>query len=248
MNPRSRIPILGEKDGDKHRIMLASRGIPAKIPADRVRAHLQSLTDIGIRPTMIARAAGVSRGVPERILRGEWGNVGIRHASALMSVTHMPHPEQSLVLSVGSVRRICALRAYGWTAAELSTRLGYDDPGESQRIQTRSLVTYAMWCRVRDVYDTLSVTHGGSQRAVNHARRQGWMLPMEWEGHDIDDPRVTPASTRRTPGRDRDAERAEKIERRAEVARLTKAGWSAVQIADQLGVDARTVVRDRSAR
>lgn len=241
--PKTRIPTLGE-DGDKHRIMLASHGIPASVPAKQVRAHLKELVDIGIRPNMIARAAGVSRGVPERILNGSWSKVSIRHASALMGVSHMPHPEQKWMPNIGVARRIQALRAYGWSVEALSKRLGYQSPTEAQTIESRPLVTYQTWKLVHDLYEEVSTIHGGSNRAANHASRQGWLLPMEWEGYDIDDPRVMAPRARK---RDAADQKGVAADRRAEVLRLTRAGLSETQIAERIGCSTRTVARDRKA-
>jgi hypothetical protein len=66
---------------------------------------------------------------------------------------------------------------------------------------------------------------------------------MEWHGYDIDDPRVTPPRARRNA---RAAAAAARVERIELIQELTRAGVSAAEIAERVGVDKRTVVRFRS--
>lgn len=88
---------------------------------------------------------------------------------------------------------------------------------------------------------------------------------MEWEGYDIDDPRVTPPrAVRRTGTESKSAQLVDevlvqrildgrhegtppKLERDAAFRRLNDAGLSAVQIAERLKVSTKTVERLRAA-
>jgi len=227
---------------DKHRILMTMRGIPSTVPAEPVRAHLQKLVDLGVPVNAISRAASVSHSYPGKILSGEYSTITTRYASMLMSVDHRPHPAQEWVISVGAERRIQALRAIGWDTVTLSGHLEMDR-GDVSKVG-RGLITYGKWERIRDTYERLSVQRGPSQRAVNHARRNGWLLPMEWEGYDIDHPQVTPPRSVRSK---RDDYYGPIAERREKVRELTRLGLSAQQISIRLGVSERQITRDRSA-
>lgn len=236
------MPELGRRGSEKLRTIQAMRGIPNTVPAERVRAHLQTLVDIGIAPNMIARAAGVTHHYPNRILRGDYSTISTRYAARLLKVDHHPHPRQERVLSIGAARRIQALRSIGWDCEALAKHLDID-PSDIPKVSARPFITYEKWLRIRDGYERLSMTRGPSKRATLHAERQKWVLPMEWEGYDIDDPRVKPRKTRRTNSEEFRAKLAERKER---VQELTGQGFSAREIADFLGVSYRTVERDRS--
>lgn len=243
MSIRTTVPVLGRDTTQKHHILRQVYGHAGLLDVEPVRAHLQSLVDIGVSEHAIARAAGISHGFVPRILSGATQRITPRHARRLLAVDHRPHPRQVWVLNIGVRRRIEALRAYGWPIHALADQLGTDHRDITTRLK-RDRCTYLWWSDVDALYERLSTTHGGSRRAATYAERQGWLLPMEWEGHDIDDPRVTPPRSRRTAGvamRDRIAER------RQEVQRLVDLGVTTAIIAARLGVTPRQIDRDRAA-
>lgn len=236
------MPQLGKRGSEKLRTIQAMRGIPNTVPAERVRAHLQTLVDMGIAPNMIARAAGVTHSYADRILNGDYTTISTRYAALLLKVDHHPHPRQEWVLSIGAGRRVQALRAIGWDCEALAEQLDIH-PSDIPRVSARPFITYEKWLRIRDGYERLSMTRGPSKRAAANAERQKWVLPMEWEGYDIDDPRVKPKKARRTTS---DEFQAKLADRKARVQELVNQGFSSREIADFLGVSYRTVERDRA--
>ena len=75
------------------------------------------------------------------------------------------------------------------------------------------------------------------QRTARMGERRGWAPPLAWD--DIDNP-----DERANYGHNND--RTQTADELADhVARLTRAGLSASQIADQLDITRRTVVRHR---
>jgi DNA-binding CsgD family transcriptional regulator len=233
---------MGRAVSERERALLQMRGIPSHTPAEPIRAHILRLRGYGMTDAMIARAAGIANQTVANIRTGEFVTVRIRHAAAVMRVTHTPDASQAYVLSVGAVRRVQALRASGWPMDQIASRVGVAAETLYQNC-TRPTITYARWRQVVDVYEELSATPGGNKQAADHARRRRWYLPMEWHGYDIDDPRVTPKRARRDA---RAAAAAARLERVELIHELTRAGVSAAEIAERVGVDKRTVVRFRS--
>ncbi|MGC0365050.1 transcriptional regulator with XRE-family HTH domain [Rhodococcus sp. 27YEA15] len=246
------------------------QGIPARVPTARVQAHVQELRAAGMSGMMIANAAGVSKQTVTFIEDGTYEWVLFDRANAILGVSVHPHPAQANVLSAGAVRRLQALRALGFTVPELADRLGTKRQNLLESFR-RPTCTYARWVAVRDLYDELSSTPVGQLIGSPHARaralaaRSGFLLPMEWEGYDIDDPRVTPPRTalgksaRMKPTgpldevlvqrllEGRHVGRAPKREQYEAVILLTAKGLSAAAIATRLGISDRTVTRLRAA-
>lgn len=252
---------------DKHR---AAQGIPSRVPRSRVQQHVKELRAAGVSLGMISAATGVSIQALTFIEDGTFGWTLIDRADAIMKVTVHPLPCQPLVMSIGAKRRMEALRALGFTVPNLADRLGMDRRNVLE-MWGRSICTYRRWAEIRDLYDDLSATPASELQGSPYGRaralavRSGFILPMEWEGYDIDDPRVTPPRAVRRPGTEsksaqlvdevlvqrildgRHEGAAPKLERDAAFRRLNDAGLSAVQIAERLKVSTKTVERLRAA-
>lgn len=100
--------------------------------------------------------------------------------------------------SIGTVRRLQALTAAGWSSAELGRQAGMtrcalnrlrayvDGTGRVRRV-THDRVAY--------MYDRLwHVTPTGryQARSERHAARAGWAAPWQWDGLNMDDPNTAP--------------------------------------------------------
>ena len=228
------------------------QGMPGYVPSEPISAHITALHDMGLPLASIARDAGVTREPFRLIYHRTWDTVRVRQAAAIKAVTHHPNPRQQIVLAVGAVRRLRALHAISWMWKDIAAHT----PGVSaSSIATlarpgheRTICSWETWAAIRDTYDALSGTPApesiGAMRAKNAAADRRWPPPLDWEDHDIDDPRVTvkPSGRETRTGMD---ERAEW--RRRDVARLTRVGFSADEIAVRLNVSQRQVVRDRAA-
>ena len=88
---------------------------------------------------------------------------------------------------VGTRRRLQALVAMGWSQSEIARRLGVD-PANATKLFRCVLVHAVTARRVAGLYDELSMTHGGSRRALNVAAREGWLRPLDWDDDLIDGP------------------------------------------------------------
>lgn len=100
--------------------------------------------------------------------------------------------ESYTVSARGSIRRIHALVAIGWSMEHQAERLGINkrviQGFAAKSPETRTRVATAK--RYADLYDELHMTPGPSQRARLIAKRKGWMPPLAWD--DIDDPGEQP--------------------------------------------------------
>ncbi|ORL41360.1 hypothetical protein A6F59_11010 [Prescottella equi] len=221
---------------------MAAAGVDTLVDAGPVRAHVLELLGYGMNPRMIAWQAGVPDTTVRFIRDGVHQQTRVWVAERLTRVQPLPHPNQRTVLTIGALRRTRALQALGWSARDIGDRIGMEATALTA-MQRRTRIDYRTWARIRDVYEALSATPGPSKIARASAARKGWLNPFEWEGYDIDDPRVTPPRSARTTA-DRSGARADRVE---QVADLTAQGLSAGAIADQLGVSERQIQRDRSA-
>jgi hypothetical protein len=162
------------------------------------RAHIAALREYGISNAAIGFLAGMHEGMIEQIthplhrhrIRRETETVILRTRFDLDAL----EPRMQVDVA-GTQRRIRALSAIGWSAAELSRRLGYR-PGTGALSSLLSLrrryVTAGTARAVRDVYAELSTIPGGSDRAVLWAQRSGWPPPMAWDDDTIDHPGTRP--------------------------------------------------------
>lgn len=184
---------------------LRKLGHKSYVDAAPVRRHINALTTAGMTTRTIASRAGVS---DTTVL-----NAGRQHlemhyltAEAILGVQATPYA-QGLVSSVGTLRRLQALAAIGWSITAIGTaadELGVDltlsviryvlrgcDP--RVRVRTHDAVTA--------VYDHLSMTIPAPSRAVSltrgHAQKREYLPPLAWDDIDSD-----PAPT--TCGRDRE--------------------------------------------
>ena len=169
-----------------------ARGLPNTVPLERVRNHIAELNELGITHTMISLAAGIGRSTAGGVLHRSSEFVRLDTAAAILQVTHLPVPSQSTVLTVGARRRIRALNAIGWPTSELGRRLGQSSRSTLNLTLADDYTTYAMWRRIRDLYDQLSGTRGPSSQSAKRAHNAGHPPPLAWEGRDIDHPREQP--------------------------------------------------------
>ncbi|MBY8861121.1 hypothetical protein K7711_31915 [Nocardia sp. CA2R105] len=220
------------------------------------REHLDRLQAAGVPANQIAKLAGINHSVLSRLPNAV--HITRRTEAAILAVD-VPEDatavvqDTALVPSVGAVRRIQALVASGYTQTELARELGID-PANMRPLTGRPAgdgrhlgeeVTAGRHRQIAELFDRLQMTPGASERSRELGKKLGWALPFEWDEDQIDDPAAQPTRSRWTPTSGRIERRSSRIERREQVAHLTELGMSAGQIAVQLGVTGRTVVRDR---
>ena len=162
------------------------------------------------------------------------------------------------VPALGTRRRLQALAAAGWSAAQLATRAGVTRGAIASLRSTRQQRVLATTAAVVSaLYDdcwwrTPPGRGRDLARTETWAARRGWADPSRWVGQDIDDPDVGPvelsadvdpvAVAEAIAGRPVQLTRAEQ---RAISAELTRRGASADEIAHTIGRCARTVLRYR---
>lgn len=110
-----------------------------------------------------------------------------------------------LIDGTGTRRRLQALRRLGWSARELTLRLGYSGSGQMHYLMHSGTIQRQTADRVAALYAELSMrlppkTDG---RAAAWAATQGWPPPLAWDEDSIDDPDALPW-TGAGQGRDRE--------------------------------------------
>lgn len=211
--------------------------------SEPVRDHILTLQGYGLTYYAIGRDAGVGENTVQRIAVGRYNRCRISAATAIMAVTWQPNPRQVMVLAIGALRRVRALSRIGWSYPVIAEHSGVS-VDVLRDLHNNRTVGWEIWKAIHDTYETLSgtpATTGRHHQTRNRATAKGWPAPLDWEGYNIDDPRVTVEAQPWEP----QTYQEQLAERRTQVAQLTEAGLSAAEIADRMGVDARTIVRDR---
>ena len=93
-----------------------------------------------------------------------------------------------LVSPVGTVRRIQALQALGWSAREIGARVGRSDNWVHMIVRSPNVTTTTADL-VAKAYDELSMVVPIGRyhtRCRNHARRLGYLPPLAWDDIDRD--------------------------------------------------------------
>lgn len=102
--------------------MIAARrqGVPAKISASRVRAHLKKLVIAGVGSRQVAHATGVARSHVQALHRAKVVNVNV--ARKILRV-EIPKGDGVIVSTYKTRKMIAALLSEGWTLHSIARRL-----------------------------------------------------------------------------------------------------------------------------
>lgn len=165
------------------------------VDAEPARQHVLALRAAGMGPVTISRLSGVAHGALGKLIYGD------RQRGLAPSKRIRPETEAKIlaveatlehlapgakVPALGTLRRVQALVAIGWTIAELARRL--DIPRlRLDRLDERSHVQAQTARAVDALFRELCMTPGPSNRARRAAERKGWPPPLAWD--DIDNPR-----------------------------------------------------------
>lgn len=107
-----------------------------------------------------------------------------------------------MVPATGTLRRIQALAAIGWSLSEVSRQAGYART-HARLIGGRPMIHKSTADRFLKVYDALSMTPApertkaekiNASRSRRLARVREWPPPLAWEGLDIDNPDERPTT------------------------------------------------------
>jgi hypothetical protein len=227
----------------RQRAKVFGRYDSGRVEAEPVRAHIQYLMDNGISVKRIAALTGLALSTVGAI---RWGRHERGHApyprvkktTAAKILALKPALEHmapnSYVDSTGTLRRLQALVAIGWSQARLGRQLGVE-PGNFGTFMAASQCTARRALAVRDLYEqcwnkpqtgTDWHSKAAATRARNLAVARGWLPPMAWDDDEIDIPEATPDLGGREMLRDTIGD---------DVEYMAKTGATREEIADRLG-------------
>lgn len=154
------------------------------MPAATVQAHIDALVAAGMTLGGISRTSGISVKTVQDVKRRSYLH-GTTAAAILAVRPEGRQGRSGEVSAFGVTRRVRALVALGWSFAAQGRELGvptqmvWEFAWEKQRFVTKHTRE-----RVHSMFERLSATPGGSTRAVNDARRRGWLPPLAWDDLD----------------------------------------------------------------
>ncbi|WP_020580165.1 hypothetical protein [Actinopolymorpha alba] len=185
-----------------------ARGITRRVPAGPVAAHVRALMAAGASQHAIADASGVNHRIITFILRGQ-PTIHTTTAERLRAVTAAATRNRTRptgqVPNIGARRRIQALRAIGWTTADIAHHADLS-PSLIRDILARrgSTITRTVHDGIRSAYDALAMTPGPSKTSRTRALARGWAPPLAWDDDTMDDPNSQPHQGNDTADVDQD--------------------------------------------
>ncbi|MEU6543947.1 hypothetical protein [Streptomyces sp. NPDC046859] len=208
---------------------------------ERAARHVERLRAAGMPDREIMADAVISQHALYRIIRRE----GVIRRSTETRVLAVKPRDTDLpgsgthIPGLGTTRRLRALAADGWTAAELGRRCGKHKQFIVYLQNQPNTLTVRRWvadyvARLYRELDGLKPEEHGvpahiARRTRERAAAKGWMGTAWWDDDDFDDPDFKPATGRATSRRHDIAENANWIMR---TSGLNKAATAA-----RLGVD-----------
>ncbi|WP_347956115.1 hypothetical protein [Gordonia aichiensis] len=212
------------------------------VDAADVSDKIRSLRQTGMPLRLIAATAELSPSTVSGLLDGTIVAVSAATADRIADLPiptcwPLEAPDSVLVDSTGTVRRLQGLAVLGWSCGALADRLGTSSRALQPVVAGRIHHVKAQRARaVRDLYDELSMTVGGSARTVTVARKNGWVAPLAWDDDTIDDPAALPDTSTATVSTE---------DRIAEYEWLCVSGVDPVRAAGQAGISTVTIKRHK---
>jgi hypothetical protein len=161
-------------------------------PTAVIREHLTWLLTQGMTRHAITADTGVSDRTLYSILNNASPYVRGGTAAVLLATRPRAVAETGLVPALGTIRRLKALVAYGYTTQDIADRTGLAARGVRYLIGCRQprMVEIATRNAVADLFERLSATPGPSENARRTGRARRWAPPAAWT--DIDNPAARP--------------------------------------------------------
>lgn len=170
-----------------------------------VRDHLNMLRNAGLGVKYIEKATGISHVTLAGIIWGRPTRDGRWVPSRMVTASHAERILQlqpsldlfadgAFVDARGTIRRLQALVAIGWSLAEIARRLGLIDRNV-QRLLHEKRVTASTAKKISAIYEQLwnaqPPTHTPTARAMvarakARAKAAGWVPPLAWDDIDTD--------------------------------------------------------------
>jgi len=164
---------------------------------DKALAHLDMLRGAGMGLRQINLSTGIARSTLQQLA----GRKRISRATEASVLAVRPAPAAGArVDGTGTMRRLRALMAIGWSGKQLGDRLDITTANLWPLVRGREHVHAATARKVADLYDQLWDQPGNRQKSINLAQRRGWALPLAWDDDEIDDPAATPCLDTRATG------------------------------------------------
>ena len=222
-----------------------------RVDATEVREHILALMEAGVSMKQLAKLAGMAHSTVSAVVYGrtERGHTAYRRvhkdtAAKILAIrpdlTNMA--PNRYIDSCGTVRRIQALVAIGWSQNRLAEMLGMNRSNFGS-FMNADQCTVRKALAVRDLYDerwnepqTGTEWHSktSATRSRNHAKARGWAPPLAWDDDTIDDPDAQPQFGTRLKLRDTIAE---------DVEFMHKTGANRDEISERLGTPWQSIER-----
>lgn len=173
-----------------------------KVDAAPVRAHVLALKAVGVGDRRIEELSGVSRSTLQTLCRNRPGTdeplrteVWRSTANSILAISlEADHRGYGVrIQSIGTLRRLRALQAIGWTQTEIARRIGWTVANLNRYFITDpDTINRGTAHKISCVFDQLQLIPGPSARARRHAKARGWAPPLAWDEDTIDDPAAKP--------------------------------------------------------
>lgn len=197
---------------------------PRLVPVEVVTEHLRALRASGLALTRIAERTGMDERYLFHLLdparaaevKGRpCAHVTVATRDRILAVQPARYVHEvsgrARVPSVGTIRRLNALQALGWPSAALAREAGLSS-GAMTEIRTQEWVKVSTAAAVARTYDRLwnrlppddtPQARSAITKALRRANAEGWLPPLAWDDHQLDDPAAQPHDWRPRSGRRR---------------------------------------------
>lgn len=174
---------------DRRRTMAMTAGT-WRVDADVVREHIAALAAQGMGYKRVAVVAGVHRSTVQGLLYGKQGRPAPtttrRDIAVKLLAVDLDLGVGALVDGLGTVRRIQALTAIGWTLTSTADAIGWSLSNLGGLLRKDKVIRGTADLVAR-LYETRSGTPGPSAAARRLAGRRGWVPPLAWNDIDTDE-------------------------------------------------------------
>lgn len=165
-------------------------GKPTMVDPRPAVEHIERLVAQGFLNEYIACAAGLQASTISETRRGVAKKIKRSTLDAILSVT--PEADVFTRPAIGSIRRVRALVALGWTFLEIERRAGLSPQYLRHMCSSGYRVETTITEAIDRAYREMSMSLGPSGRQRSFAANRGWAPPLAWEGIDMDDPAARP--------------------------------------------------------
>lgn len=193
---------------ERRRVLNAVIGAdPVRVDAAPVRDHIRALQAAGIGYKRVAELAGLAPSTVAKIInrdpsREDGAPQARVHPDTARKVLAVQASmdtvsDGGIIDATGTLRRLHALHARGWSRRALAVRLGVEH-NTLTHIERAGTSSGRLARAVRDLYQELwdaeppSVTahdRAARTRTLRWAQRHGWPPPAAFDDEEIDDPR-----------------------------------------------------------